>query len=307
MEAGPMAEHTKIEWADHTFNPWTGCTRVSPACQHCYAETWAKRSGLVEWGPHADRRVTSPAVWRQPLKWNAAAAAAGTRPRVFCASLADVFDDHRSISARARADLWQLIADTPNLDWLLLTKRPENWPSLLPAAEPRRPFDHVRLGVTIEDQARFDQRGPLLQMAADIGWPTFVSYEPALGPVDWRTAFEGKAIGWFICGGESGHGARPMDPAWAQVPLRLCQVHDVPFFFKQWGSCLPCSWDGEDERGRWGNAWIIDEDHSSIDYDDLGRGQRVEAYGREFVRFPHKNTGRLLDGHTWDEFPKVRR
>lgn len=105
-----MAENSRIEWTDHTFNPWTGCTAVSPACDHCYAEGWAKRSGHVEWGPHGTRRRTSPANWRLPLKWNAEAAAAGVRRKVFCASLADVFDNLSSIADQWRADLWELIA-----------------------------------------------------------------------------------------------------------------------------------------------------------------------------------------------------
>jgi protein gp37 len=116
-----MAENTAIEWADHTFNPWTGCTKVSPACDHCYAESWAKRSGTVRWGPGEPRRRTTDANWRQPLKWNAQAQREGRRFRVFCASLADVFDNE--VPVQWRVDLFRLIASTPHLDWLLLTKR----------------------------------------------------------------------------------------------------------------------------------------------------------------------------------------
>lgn len=296
-----MGENTKIEWARHTFNPWLGCTKISRACRFCYAEAWSKRSGLVGWGPKAPRRRTSAAKWKEPLKWNAAAAAAGEHHRVFCASLADVFDDHESILPEWRRDLWDLIAATPSLDWLLLTKRPENWPLFLPVAEPRPPFFNIRLGVTIEDQDAFDERGPKLQFAADIGWPTFVSYEPASGPVDWMPAFEGKAIDWLISGGESGHHAQPSHPDWHRTTRDLCQRFGVPYLFKQWGSCLPGNMDGEDERGR--AAYQIDEEHSSIDYDVLGKGKLVSAHGYEFIKFPHKNTGRMLDGRTWDEVP----
>ena len=119
-----MAENSGIEWTDHTFNPWTGCTKVSPACDHCYAEAWSKRSGHVEWGPHGERRRTK--TWGNPVKWNRKAGHEGKRFRVFCASLADVFDNHRSIQFDWRRDLYQLIDDTPNLDWLLLTKRQEH-------------------------------------------------------------------------------------------------------------------------------------------------------------------------------------
>jgi len=124
-----MAENTKIEWAHHTFNPWIGCQKVGPGCDHCYAEAWDAR-GLQQqetrWGAHANRTRTAPANWRKPLAWNKAAQAAGQRHRVFCASLADVFDNHSSILPDWRADLWALIRATPNLDWMLLTKRPGN-------------------------------------------------------------------------------------------------------------------------------------------------------------------------------------
>ena len=118
-----MAENSKIEWTDHTFNPWVGCTKVSPACDNCYAEAWAKRSGQVEWGNHP-RRVTSDSYWRQPIKWNRIAARDGVRRKVFCASLADVFDNQ--VDPQWRIDLFALINATPWLDWLLLTKRPQN-------------------------------------------------------------------------------------------------------------------------------------------------------------------------------------
>lgn len=120
-----MAENSGIEWTHHTFNPWIGCTKVSPACDQCYAEEWNRRyEGGKNWGPHADRRKTKS--WSAPLKWNREAEAKGLRYRVFCASLADVFDNHKSILPEWRAELWLLIKATPHLDWLLLTKRPQN-------------------------------------------------------------------------------------------------------------------------------------------------------------------------------------
>jgi protein gp37 len=126
-------ENSKIEWTDHTFNPWTGCTKVSPGCDHCYAEAWSKRSAIVEWGNHPRRR-TSEAIWKQPLKWNAEARAFknehGLRPRVFCASLADVFDNQAD--PVWREDLFALICDCRRLNWLLLTKRPQNVAKMLP-------------------------------------------------------------------------------------------------------------------------------------------------------------------------------
>lgn len=301
-------ENTKIEWADHTFNPWIGCTRVSPACGQggkggCYAEATATRFKLVDWGPTATRRRTSDDNWRKPLSWNRKAQAAGLRPKVFCASMADVFDDHESIQPEWRFQLWKLIAETPHLDWLLLTKRPENWPLLLPVSEPNAMFPHVRLGVTIEDQPRFDERGPVLQFAADLGWPTFVSYEPALGLVDWRPAFEGKAIGWLISGGESGPRSRPSHPAWFRAARDICAEFGIPYLHKQWGEWLPwAQFDGADiaddpeqtrfktmewENGRWNDVgypmWCdsvdgnIDDEHCTA------------MVGK-------KAAGRLLDG-----------
>lgn len=124
-----MAENSKIEWTHHTFNPWVGCTKVSPACDHCYAEGWAKRSGMVQWGPHAERRRTSESNWRQPIKWNAEAERLGVRYRVFCSSLADVFDN--AVPVQWRIGLMKLICETPHLDWLLLTKRIGNASAML--------------------------------------------------------------------------------------------------------------------------------------------------------------------------------
>lgn len=127
-----MAENSAIEWTDHTFNPWWGCQKVSPGCDHCYAETWDLRfhAAAPHWGPGAPRRRTGADTWRQPLKWHRKAVAAGVRPRVFCASMADVFDNQ--VDPAWRADLWSLIRVTPALRWLLLTKRPQNIRKMLP-------------------------------------------------------------------------------------------------------------------------------------------------------------------------------
>lgn len=228
-----MAENSRIEWTDHSFNPWLGCTRVSPGCQRCYAEALSKRTGLADWGPHADRRRTSPAYWLQPLRWQRKAKATGRPLRVFCASMADVFDDHPSIRAEWRSDLWGIIAETPDLEWLLLTKRPENWPAFLPVAEPQPPFENIRLGVTIEDQERAHQRGPVLQFASDIGWPTFISYEPALGPVEWSPFVQGRAIEWLIAGYESGPKRRPTDENWIRNARDATVRAGGAFFYKQ--------------------------------------------------------------------------
>jgi len=244
---------TKIEWTatpmpdgsalpGYTFNPWTGCTKVSPACDHCYAEAWAKRSGTVQWG-NSPRRRTTETYWRQPLKWNREAAAAGRRRRVFCASLADVFDNRAD--SVWRCDLWDLIAQTPHLDWLLLTKRPQNILSMLPDPETGvkpwgRGWPNVWLGTTVENQEEAVRRIPhLCKVPAAV---RFLSCEPLLGPIDIRSAceFPGRDYGevvidWVICGGESGPGARPMHPDWTRNLRDQCDAAGVPFFFKQWG------------------------------------------------------------------------
>src|SRR6185503_17179454 len=155
-----MARDSKIEWTHHTFNPWWGCTKVSPGCKHCYAETWAKRVGKALWGPKAPRREPSDAYWRQPLAWNADALRRGRRARVFCASMADVFEDRRDLDA-SRERLWQLIAESPKLDWLLLTKRPQNVSRLAPYGESWP--DNVWLGATAENQKWLDKRMRELQ------------------------------------------------------------------------------------------------------------------------------------------------
>ena len=158
-----MAENSAIEWTDHSFNPWIGCTRVSPGCVHCYAETLAdKRHGWVAWGPKGNRKRTAPANWRKPLTWNRRAEREGVRYRVFCASLADVFDPHPSIPQEWRAELWALIQETPSLDWQLLTKRPENVMRMVPALWQVEFPPNVWIGTSVEDQERADERIPEL-------------------------------------------------------------------------------------------------------------------------------------------------
>jgi protein gp37 len=215
-----MGENSKIEWTDHTFNPWIGCQKVSPGCDHCYAEAMMDhRYGRVQWGPHGERKRTSAANWRKPRQW--AKAANGKRPRVFCASLADVFDNQ--VPGEWRSDLFDLIAATPELDWLLLTKRPENLVRMFPTGR----WENIWIGTTCEDQHHFDKRYPLIR---GIRVPVhFVSYEPAIGPLSYLW---GKPE-WLICGGESGPSARMMDPAWARSVRDQCASSGVAFFMKQ--------------------------------------------------------------------------
>ncbi len=211
-----------IEWTDHTFNPWIGCTKISSACDHCYAETWAKRyrqSAL--WA--GDRRRTAVSNWRKPIRWNKLAAEAGTQHKVFCASLADAFDNQ--VPDVWRASLWELISDTPCLDWLLLTKRPQNIPRMLPS-DWGNGWSNVWLGTTVEN--RVEQRR-IAHLRAIPACLRFLCCEPLLEPI----APDLSGIDWVICGGESGGGARFMPPEWAFALLRHCEAAGVPFFMKQ--------------------------------------------------------------------------
>jgi protein gp37 len=226
-------ENSKIEWTDHTFNPWIGCTRVSPGCAHCYAEyTWDKRYGRVRWGKGQARSLTK--TWGDPPRWHVAALRDSDtldhRPRVFCASLADYFDEE--VPQEWRDRLFRLVERCHALDWLLLTKRPENaaqlWPdSWLLEGTPA----HVWGGVSVENQEWADRRRALFEsLPASV---KFVSYEPALGPVDWSGW---EFVDWMIVGGESGAGARYFDSRWAADTLDWCRSNGIAFFMKQKGS-----------------------------------------------------------------------
>lgn len=239
-----MAEGSAIEWTDHTFNPWIGCTKVGPGCEHCYAEILMdKRHHRVEWG--GDRSLTSDSNWALPLRWERQAPAFwekhGRLQRVFCSSLADVFDNHRSILPAWRSRLAKLILATPSLDWLLLTKRIGNALDFLILMFPDGVPPNVRVGATIVNQAEWDRdRRKIAQVRVACEQKPFLSMEPLLGRVNLETDPAWKRyIGWVIVGGESGPGARPMDP-WAALDLRdQCARGQVPFLFKQWGEHLP--------------------------------------------------------------------
>jgi protein gp37 len=229
-----MGQQTGIEWTDHTFNPWWGCVRVSPACQHCYAETFAKRTGNAVWGVEAPRRMFGDKHWQEPAKWNRAAAAAGVRRKVFCASMADVFEDRPDL-IDPRGRLFGLIEATPMLDWLLLTKRPENIARLLPSDWLTHPKRNVWLGTTVENQEYAEKR--LAHLSAVRAEVRFVSYEPALGPVDFSAWIDD--LDWIIAGGESGPGFRQPEPKWFRDVRDQCALSGVGFFFKQWGGLRP--------------------------------------------------------------------
>jgi protein gp37 len=269
-----MGENSKIEWTDHTFNPWTGCTKVSAACDHCYAEGWAKRTGKPElW--EGERRRTTAENWQKPLKWDWAAAAAGERHRVFCASLADVFDNQ--VPVPWRRDLWHRIEQTPNLDWLILTKRPQNIAKMLPDGWGDG-WPNVWLGTTIEDAEEWRRRWPYMEtIRARV---RFVSYEPALGPIAGHLKGEFILPDWIIAGGESGPGARPAHPQWFRDVRDDCQRLGIAFFLKQWGEYVVAPTD----RYR-------DKEHVFLTKD------------WDMVRVGKKHAGRLLDGVEHNGFP----
>ena len=260
---------TKISWADYTFNGVIGCTKVSPGCAHCYAETWAQRhrpGGLVPWGNGS--RVVTKGPWQDALKWQREAAASRVRARVFASSLSDVFEDHQ-VPNEQRPRFWQLVRSCRDLDWLVLTKRPENIARMLPSDWSVDAYPHVWLGTSVEDQQRAEERLPhLLGVPARV---RFVSCEPLLGPVNLtdlplplgpareglRTklgegarcnplhAYALDQLHWVICGGESGPGHRPMDLAWARSLRDQCAAHGTAYWFKQTGGAKPGT--GEDQ------------------------------------------------------------
>lgn len=229
-----MGFYTGIQWCHHTFNPWWGCTRVSEGCKFCYADALDSRfyPGERHWGPGATRRVTGKDNWRQPRKWNKMAAEAGERRRVFCASMADVFDAEAPVDARAR--LWDLIEECTNLDWLLLTKRPhlivstvpQNWLTDIPY--------NVWYGTSVESDKVRDRIATLAAVPASI---RFLSIEPQIGPITYPD--EMREIDWAIYGGESHDSplmAREFKLDWVRDGLSACRRYGVKPFVKQLGS-----------------------------------------------------------------------
>ena len=280
-----MAKDSAIEWTHHTFNPWWGCTKVSPGCKHCYAETWARRVGQDVWGPRAPRRELSDSYWREPIAWNAAAVRHGERHRVFCASMADVFEDRRDLDAK-RERLWRLIAATPQLDWLLLTKRPQNVERLAPYGNTWP--DNVWLGATAENQRWLDRR--MLDLRRVKAKVIFLSCEPLLGPISlsrWIADAHGgdkRLVHWLIAGGESGHYARTTHPEWFTSLRDQCVSAGIKFLFKQWGNWRPVA---PTEVNGSATKTLFLSDGSKIIVANLGK----------------KKAGRELDGQVWNEYP----
>lgn len=360
-----MGKDTKISWATHTFNPWRGCSKISEGCRNCYAEAFSGRnpSVLGVWGPNGTRVVAADAAWKEPLKWNRAAKEAGERHRVFCASLADVFEDwqgpmidsggqpindadgwysplveRRPLTMQdVRRRLFELIDSTPNLDWLLVTKRPENITRMMPA---KFEYDHaascelaasvetpvvrhnVWIGTSVENQQAADERIPhLLKVSARV---RFLSCEPLLGPVNlidqswwdcrythsfYPTGMFRRPIDWVIVGGESGRNARPMHPDWARSLRDQCQAAGVAFHFKQHGEWAPIEGHRvKVPKAEGGNYGLLPSGERAYATDKrelhvwpFQQNQNDDSFSA--LRVGKEKAGRVLDGRTWDEVP----
>lgn len=238
---------------------------MSPGCEHCYAETFSHRLGLDIWGPTKPRRFFGDKHWNEPLKWDRARTEGGDKHLVFCASMADVFEELPELD-KWRDRLFALIERTPNLTWQLLTKRPENMMRMSPASWQTACPKNVWAMTTAEDQHWYDFRVPsLLKVPAVVRG---ISYEPALGPIDFRPkcqscsglgriygpdwgrksspwpCYECSSVGrmkrmtgidWVIPGGESSNSARIFDLAWARSAVKQCEEYGVACFMKQLG------------------------------------------------------------------------
>lgn len=326
-----MGQDSKIEWTDHTFNPWRGCSKVSDGCKNCYAEALSRRNPAVlgEWGPHGKRAIN--ADWNKPLAWCRKAARQGRRARVF-PSLCDWLEDRTDLM-ELRVRFLRLMYETrEGLDWLLLTKRPENFARLLREALdawPTGPSGRKRdraywwasnwlhgkshknawLGVSVENQATADERIPyLLNTPAAV---RFLSCEPLLGPVDLEPYLEPAwvaeadpgapgvycpGIDWVIVGGESGPGARPMHPDWARSIRDQCIAAGVSYFFKQWGEWLPQSHKPFQPREY---AFLNRDGRFQNGAEGICANSGWEGVGR----VGKKAAGRSLDGREWNEMP----
>ncbi len=275
---------TKIEWATETWNPVTGCTKVSEGCQNCYAERMAKRlAGRYGYPKDDPFRVTlHPNRLEQPLKWR--------KPRrIFVCSMGDLF--HDDVPVPFLVDVFDVVYKCPQHTFIFLTKRPENlkWLRINGPIVGAEPLSNVWLGVTAENQKTADERIPiLLRISAAV---KFVSVEPMLGPMvlcRWiaRDGFR-KGLNWVICGGESGPGARPMHPDWARGLRDQCQTAGVPFFFKQWGEYCYV------EQMTRDTYVMVDKNVNLAGHGDYDKPWKVGK----------KDAGALLDGEEWNEYP----
>ncbi len=335
--------NTAIEWATHTLNFWWGCTKVSQACAHCYAEAMARvfSRGKATWGPDGARWLRFEAAALELGKILRKAERTGVRPRVFVNSMSDTFEANPVLDA-TRCMALVAMADCPGADFLLLTKRPENVRAMVPPAWLDSWPANVWLGTTVEDQLTAAERVPvLLAIPAAV---RFLSCEPLLGPVDLQAlvleicglccepvygnafaatascgcftdgqeAYTWRGLDWVICGGESGHGARPMNPAWARGLRDQCAAAEVPFFFKQWGEWIGGQFDARKGKMICDPATVGGGSLGRIFWTNPGH-PKLQKYGpvdhywtAAAARIGKKHTGRVLDGREHNEFPEVK-
>lgn len=282
---------TKIEWAEETWNPVTGCTPISEGCANCYAKRMSKRlAGRCGYPQDDPFKITlHPDKLDQPLRWK--------KPRmVFVCSMGDLF--HEDVDEGFICRIFDIISICEQHTFLILTKRPDRMADFFKRCIHGR-WKNLWLGVTAENQARADERIPmLLQIPAA---KRFVSVEPMLGPMDleiWgqyeHPDNEGygvdaiKCLDWIICGGETGPGARPMRPDWVRSLRDQCQAAGTPFFFKSWGD------------------WVAPSQMPYATYRnilDYGGGIGISDVP---CRVGKKRSGCLLDGQKWNQYPEVR-
>lgn len=305
---------TKIGWTEYSFNPWWGCTKVSPACglplpghedeEHgeCYALTWSERCGYSVkgskfpiWGAHEQRRVFGDAHWKEPLRWQHAAEKGGYHARVFCGSMCDILERREDL-VPLRQRVFGLVPQTPNLMWLFLTKRPENWDFFPTEWLVNQWPNNVMFGFTAENQEWYEKRIEAVRHVAfrNLNPPRFfLSAEPLLGPIN--PGNDGLMFDWIICGGESGRGARPMHPDWARGLRDWCAQNERPFFFKQWGEWTPAN------RGPGGDlfdftAHVRPSNAGMFDYNERWNHGGLNAFRQSMARVGKLLAGRMLDG-----------
>jgi protein gp37 len=313
---------TAIEWATYTFNPWWGCVNVSPACDHCYAESLANRFGFKIWGKDAPRRFFGDKHWEEPVRWDHIAKERmnnphNPKPRVFCGSMCDVMEDRDDLR-QSRARLYHLIEDTPNLIWMLLTKRPQNFNRFLPQQWLDNPLRNVWLMTTVESPEYLWRVDALIRTPATVRG---LSVEPLLAPLElddylkvrkhWKSTdslpqapwhppyplhwYEPQAlvaaswrcpIDWVIVGGESGRTPRATHSDWVRSLRDQCKAAKVAFFFKQWGEYEPfCTTPATEPTGEPTNFFVFQD-------------------GLAMRRVGKKAAGRLLDGKEYNEVPQ---
>lgn len=324
---GTMPDRTKIEWCDTTWNPIAGCRHVSEGCRNCYAEAIAARfsadpafAGTAAFVDTAEGRrarwtgrvvvrehlMTAPLHWRKPR-------------RIFVNSVSDLFHDEVPDSVIDR--IFAAMALAPQHTFMVLTKRPERMRRYLAPHDGRRasslgrlvvdlgyrgpleslrwPLPNVWLGDSVEDQVTADVRRSYLKTVADGGWNTFVSYEPALGLVNWSGW---EFVKWLISGGESGPHARPSHPDWHRAARDFCAAHGIAYLFKQWGEWMPSPKGRVISYANGSGSPDIAWPDGSISWGDK---EDHHGFGQPLIRVGKRAAGRLLDGIEHNALPEV--